>query len=353
MFKKLAISVCLLMTLCTSAYAEQEIIENPEAVEGTALTDVKEEILFETEQIQTSLKEISVDMYFDEISERLSKKINLKKPEEFEHMMKGNSRVVYNNVCDYINFICTNDFDEEQLKTINRILENGTTIQSLIQVYEFWLTTDYDFSMVEEICALEDKYFSEYWYESAFNKITDYVHGELDGMQIREYQESGISTDQILAANIMCRKEGQNIFNILDEVLLGNSIEAQAEALYGAEVDVNEQLLFTAVKKLAMSSNTENMFNSRSVLIVKNNDFCEAVSDIVADEVARVNIESYEPTWQEDFTALKNSKYPVSVQRALMNKGFTPQEIKKSSEFFAKNYFEAAKLAREMLKNEN
>ena len=104
---------------------------------------------------------------------------------------------------------------------------------------------------------MENSYFSEYWYENAFNKLTNYAHGVLDGDEIREYQELGITTDQILAANVMCRKNGQNIHTILDAAASGNTIEAQAQAIYGRELARDEGTLFNAVTELAKASRSD------------------------------------------------------------------------------------------------
>jgi len=358
MYKKTLISICMLITLCTSvcAYAEQEEIcevqeiIQPEVMESAESIDTKEEPAFDADKVQLSSKEISMDMYFDEISERLSKKINLKKPEEFPHLMKGSSRVVYNNVSDYTGFICTNNLDDEQLKTINRILENGTTIQSLIQVYEFWLTTDYDISMVEEICALEDEYFSEYWYESAFNHITNDIHGVLKYDDINYYRDLGVSDDEILAANVLCRKEGQNIFDILDGVVNGVSIEAQAMEIYGVDILPESSTLFKSVTQLskpyalalADGVNTLNITSSDAKEF--ENTF---VQNTITLETERLKIAEPLIDPVEDYEALMRSHLPVSVQRTLLNKGYTPTEIEQTARIGGWNIAETAKRVRE------
>lgn len=334
MLKKLAIITCLLMALCTSVYAEQEVIENTEKVESTVLADAKEENVLAAENITIPLKETSVDIYFDEMNERIPQKTNLKKPEEFVHLMKGSSRVIYNNISDYTSFIYTNDFDEEQLKIINRILDRGTTIQSLVQVYEFWLTTDYDFSMVEEICALEDKYFSEYWYESAFNSITNNIHGVLNIDDINYYRDLGISDDEILAANVLCRKQGQNIFEILDAVVNGVDIETQAKDIYGVDSLPEGKDLYCRIIELSKSVVLE--FNKITPTAKQTTiDSKEIANSFIAEKIGmeaeRLKITEPEINNKEDYGALLRSRLPLSAQRTLLNKGYTPVEIEKAS----------------------
>lgn len=287
----------------------------------------------------------------EKIKNKQNNKTKLKKAKEFKSITNCNNRAKRNNVAHYIRFIYGNDFADDRLEAINRILDSGTTIQSLKQVYDFWLTTDEDFALVEQICALEDEYFSEYWYENAFNKLTNHIHGELSGSEIIEYQHKGISIDEIFAANVMCRKQGQNIHSILDSVLLGNSIEAQAKQIYGAELNVTDKTLFDAVSELAKATKLGGQpLVVNGELLLEKDIFDDVINEIISDEISELNLGEEKTTMAEDYISLMNSKYPLSTQRALMNKGFTPQEIEKSAHISEKNIFKAVKIAREMLK---
>ena len=366
MFKKFILSLCIFLAFCSVAYAEQEEacevqeVIQPEVVESAEGIDTKEEPVFDADKVQLPSKEISVDMYFDEISERLSKKINLKKPEEFASIMACSPRAMYENVSDYTAFVCEYNLTDAQLEVINRILDKGTTIQSLIQVYKFWLTTDYDFTMVEEICALEDKYFSEYWYESAFNDITEYTHGVLTIEDINNYRNMGISTDEILAANVLCRKEGQNIFNILDGVCNGVSIEQQVIEIYGVDVLPESDSIFKSVSEVAES--TAHIFNTLTADIsfdggVLNKEEISrvnfaVVSQKIDTELERLMIQVPEQSVEDDYITLNSTPLPISIKRALLNKGYTPEEIQKVALSHETNLNKAARNAREAVKNE-
>lgn len=288
----------------------------------------------------------------DAIKTYISQTPNLKNPEDFPVIFECCDRAKYENVSAYISFIYENRFTPSQLQVINRILESGTTIQSLMQVYDFWLTTDEDFEMIEEICALENVYFSEYWFESAFNKLTEYKHGELNGEDIIHYQNAGLTTDQILAANVMCRKNGKNIFSILESHLMGNTLENQAKALYGVDSLPTEGSLFNRVSSLAKDTKRNNMFFSIESKSGQNDVLIELVKNKINREISRLKIDNKETNAIEDYQTLCNTKYPLSVQKSLINKGYTPQEIAKSWEISGNNLFQSAKLAREMMKNE-
>ncbi len=354
MFKKIIFPLAILICLSSTALAAEDAlqVDSGDSAEMTKY-QAEADMQGKNDKDKEKDKEKKKKEVKEKIKDKQSKKTKLKKAKDFKSITECNSRASRDNVAAYVKFTCENDFADERLEIINRILETGTTVQTLRQVYEFWLTTDEDFAMVEQICALENTYFSEYWYENAFNKLTNYAHGALTGAEIREYQEAGISNDQILAANVMCRKKGQNIHTILDSVLAGNTIESQAKAIYGTDLVVGDGTLFDAVTKLAKTSKSgaESLALDDEV-IVKDDIFYDALNDIITDELSELNLIEDDTTIEDDYAALKNSNYPISAQRALMNKGFTPQEIEKSAQIDERSLFKAAKMAREMLKNE-
>ncbi len=278
----------------------------------------------------------------------ISKLTNLKKPEEFSGVVDCNAKAKIQNIYAYTEFIYQNNFTFEEMEIINRILGNDTTVQSLAQVYDFWLTTDEDFDMIEKICALEDEYFSEHWFESAFNTLTNSEHGELDGNEVIDYLSKGITTDEILAANVMSRKKGQNIHTILDSHLAGYTIESQIETVYGAKF-TSEETLFAFVTTLSKNSRKPSQLRTSTELNVLR-DF---INTRAQQEISRLKISAETPENAfADFEALKKSGYPVSVQKVLLNKGYTPQEIEISAKLNEFNLNKAAKKAREMIKNE-
>ncbi len=336
------ISILLGLLLCFSCTCMAEELDTPMS---------KELNITETVELEKIALKNNVATMLDQ---NLKIKTKLKNANEFKSIMNANAKAIYNNVSEYVRFIYQNELSNEELEIVNHILDNGTTIQTLTEVYDFWLTTDEDFAMVEEICLLEDRYFSEYWYENAFNKLTDHVHGELSAQQIMEYRDKGITTDQILAANVMCRKKGQNIFGILDNVLSGTSIEEQAKALYGVDEIVVEDTLFSAIDKIAKESRNKYKINTIKKLKLAINDeiLDEVIQEKVNVAISNYKIQKPEEDAYEDYQALMKSGYPVSVQRALLNKGYTPQEIKKAAELGIWDIHKSAKNAREILKNE-
>lgn len=160
----------------------------------------------------------SVELCNEKVNENFTQISHIDPIENFVCIMNCCDEAKYGNISAYVRFMCENNFSAGQLSEINNILKSGTTVQSLAQVYDFWLTTDEDFSVISEICSLENKYFGEFWFEDAFNYITDNEHGVLTRSDVRDYMSKGLSADQILAANTLSRKEGQNVSDILNSL---------------------------------------------------------------------------------------------------------------------------------------
>lgn len=337
MLKKIIFMLCIFACLSSTAFgAETAVVNNPSS--SAQMTEKNAE---QKNKVKKELKE--------KIKKNNSKKTKLKKAKEFKSITECNSRAARNNLSAYVHLTSRNDFSDKHLDVINRILEKGTTVQTLSEVYEFWLTTDEDFAIIEQICDMEASYFSEYWYENAFNKLTENIHGELTGSEIIEYQGKGISTEDILTANVMSRKNGQNIKSILDMHLSGITLEMQSESLYGAKSEIDENTtLLDAVTELAKSTKAK----SEGIALYEGEEFMEVVNDLISEETDTLELSDSIFTLTDDYTALANSEYPLGVQKALIKKGFTPQEIELSSKLLENNFFKAAKKAREMMKNE-
>lgn len=351
MFKRLTIITLILLSVIFPVMAFDDTSDSLNISEN------------EMSQIKMSDFSDNTEVY-NLISENIDKKVlsltNLKNPEEFSSVYDCGQRARYNNVTEYVRFILENDFSYEQLEVFNRILESGTTIQSFKQVYEFWLTTEDDFSIIEEICELEDDYFSVAWYERAYNHLTDYEHGALSSQEIMDYQNRGITLDEILSANVLCRSKGQNIKNILSLVSGGTSIEQQAMQIYGVEeIPVSDSLL-DGVTLLATERGKNTMLQARnksvysiSKSIVDLPLYAEVIRKKVDDKIKSLGLEKPRISIFEDYRALRSTGYSVSIQVALLNKGYTPDEIAAASQMKTYLPYEAVKLAREVTKNEN
>lgn len=337
--KKAVIPLLCALGITAAAFAASEVIE-VQKVATDAEAFVSDELCAE-----------KIDAGFSQIE-------RVQQPENLDCIMNCSDEAKLSNIYAYIRFMCENDFSDEQLADINEILESGTTVQSLSQVYDFWLTTDEDFSVVAKICALENKYFNEYWYEDAFNEITNDGHGVLNRAQLKTYMQKGLALDQISAANILSRKDGQNIFDILDSIADGKNIEKLIKEIYGVTVSSKEQTdlekVETAVKALKYnvpSTLLESRKADLSAVVEQAESNYQNAIDKKADYyISKLNIA--DDTSDTSYDVLNECDYPVNVKNALLNKGYTPNEILKASKLSADDIYDAAKTAREVMKNE-
>lgn len=340
MKKKIIITVLCILVISTTTLATNIIAENSMYAQIESMTSIE-------------VVERKIDDNFTKLSE-------IKNAEEFTSIVDCYDRAAYENIYEYIEFLCENKFNQEQIVIINRILENGTTVQSLKEVYEFWLSTDEKFDVIEEICNLEKKFFNEFWYEDAFNHITNNEHGVLTKNDIYLYRESGISTDEILAANILCRKKGQNIFDILDKIKEGQSIEELASEIYGVSQIPDGDSKYDKINKLIEAKKYEipneiienERANVKEILKELEKNYTNLIKDKFDSEIKRLNISKPQYLKNDDYEKMKDCKFPISVKNTLINKGYTPEEIYKTSHMQEEDILEAAKMARKELKNE-
>ncbi len=290
------------------------------------------------------------------VDARIDANAGIKSPEQIKSIIDCNNRAKYDNIASYVAFVCENRFSPAQIKIINNILDSGTTIQTLNQVYDFWLTTDEPFSIVEEICALEDEFFSEFWYENAFNSITDNEHGVLSDKEVREYLNKNLTYDDILTANTLSRKKGQNINNILNRIVDGEKIEDIICEIYDidflpeAETNLEKINKIIKSKKYNIASEVVNSDKLTTFVDSAEANYGGVILDKIYEETTRLKVDVPEADDEYDAEMLKKSGLPYLTIKALLNKGYTPDEIAKVPEFENTLPHIAVKKAREVLK---
>lgn len=137
----------------------------------------------------------------------------------------------YMTIEAYIIFILENSPTDEELALINSLMDDGYTIQTLSDIYEFYLTTNESPDIIAEIAALENSYWGDNWIENAFNDITDNAHGVLDIEDVKAYLEN-VSLEDIQYANILCRKGKYTIDEILQQKINGTSWDEITHSVY-------------------------------------------------------------------------------------------------------------------------
>lgn len=141
---------------------------------------------------------------------------------------------LYEIVEEYATFKAVDKPTAQGLTYLYEQTANGGNISALIDVYRFWETTNTPFSMVNQIYSYyrDDEKQGRYWYENAFNLITENIYGVLDEEGVQGYLTSGLSRQDINAANIMSRKGVYTIQEILSLRQGGTSWAAIANSVY-------------------------------------------------------------------------------------------------------------------------
>lgn len=212
----------------------------------------------------------------------------------------------YQKILSYSVFLAENEFTKEQLEYINSLLDAGYSEGVIQEVYEFWLTTDEDFSMIGDLCALSNEMYGIYWVENAFNKLTNNSHGVLEREDIEVYYEQGLTYEDIYAANILSRRKGQTIQGILDDMLSGKT---------NSEIITDVGMM---PKSRSISGKIDNVERSVALRII--NNYQLEMSDIPEDES---EIAEY-------IDNLENERYRNNVEMVkeeLSNAGIIPEEI--------------------------
>lgn len=142
-------------------------------------------------------KEITLEETVDGIT-LLAKKINSFDITE-EDKLKSIEEITY-----AMQSMCVS---EEMMVYLNSLIKEPADVQRVIEVYSFWLDTDTDADMIGRIMEQKemDEYL-EYWYEDAFNQLTDYQNGSLTYDDVKAYYEAGLTIDDMLTANKLSRK---------------------------------------------------------------------------------------------------------------------------------------------------
>ena len=148
---------------------------------------------------------------------------------------KPNSEAFYELMYEYGYFIRIYQPTPKEIEYIEKLVLDGYDLDKLIQIYKFWLDTDEDITLLQRIY---DQYGSLYqedtnWVETAFNQMTGSAYGVLDREQIHAYYEKGLTRDDIVTANRLCRMGQWTIQKILDQKVSGMSWVEIIAQIYG------------------------------------------------------------------------------------------------------------------------
>lgn len=261
----------------------------------------------------------------------------------------------YENILAYSVFLAENEFSSDEIALLNELVEEGYSTRLIQEIYNFWKTTDENFSMIRDLCELSDEFYGLYWVENAFNKLTNNSHGVLNRAEIEAYYEKGLTHDDIYTANILSRREGQTIQGILEDMLMGKSTfeimrEVGALQEYGTKIDETINNLSPAIAlKIAENDdyiNTDNLsgdpmkiadqvieldderYNKNAAVIRKD----LAAKGIVSEKIDIM--QKMKDDYNARIIAIDNGFDSYLIQ-SFRNRGYTYSQIQAASELFA------------------
>ncbi len=219
--KKYVIGVLLVIVLVLSAVAVIATVS-----QGQPLLD-----LFEKSDEAVSLDKISFEQQYTDAGQTFRSGI-----ESFVSNFQTENLTYeeYSSIESYIAFVLENSPSDKELAVIHSLLNDGYTIQTLSQIYDFYLTTSEDEQIISKIAALDEEYWGDNWIENAYNEITGEKHGVLDTDDIKNYLDKGLSLEDISYANILCRKGVHTIDEILTMKQNGASWEKINNSVYSS-----------------------------------------------------------------------------------------------------------------------
>lgn len=263
----------------------------------------------------------------------------------------------YYTMIDWAAFLAEYEFTEEQLKAFDTLLADGITPYTIIDTYEFWLTTNEDFSLVTQIAAQEDSYIGEHWIENVFNEITNYKTGVLELEDIEQYLEQGLTIGDISAANVLCRKGIMTIQDILEARLAGANwatltqncqiqipeVQSTVKASKGFENGNTQIAAQAAIEKYGID--VTNLPENEAAIQLRQmeQEAQEMRLEAAKAAVAKLGVDearlvcSTEEQDEADRAAAMENGFGRPYIQAMLHRGFSYAEIRQASELCLQN----------------
>lgn len=126
---------------------------------------------------------------------------------------------------DYEYLRVVHGLSQQQLDYIADLVIEGCDMKDIINIAYFWLDTDDDISVIKEMYDLKGEFEGKTeWLSNAYDIVTNAENGSLSVEDVEAYYAKGITADEIITADILCRKGVYTIQEILDKRCAGQSL---------------------------------------------------------------------------------------------------------------------------------
>ena len=222
---------------------------------------------------------------------------------------------------------------KESFSYIEQMILAGCDPNTTMDIYQFYLTTNEDISIVRQIYDMvydgEPIINRDAVFESAFNEITNNKCGVLTQDDVISYLEKGLSVDEIMQANLLSRKGIMTINEILDSRLLGISWEKIIETVSGEKIKLSDNVTASEIARaMTVATVTNNSLNT--VLSSDNED--ERLSNVAKSVNKKLKSKGY---WKgrksENFEKLSADANKKGISESklteLMDKGYSEVQL--------------------------
>ncbi len=222
---------------------------------------------------------------------------------------------------------------KESFSYIEQMILAGCDPNTTMDIYQFYLTTNEDISIVRQIYDMvydgEPIINRDAVFESAFNEITNNKCGVLTQNDVISYLEKGLSVDEIMQANLLSRKGVMTINEILDSRLLGISWEKIIETVSGEKIKLSDNVTASEIARaMTVATVTNNSLNT--VLSSDNED--ERLSNVAKSVNKKLKSKGY---WKgrksENFEKLSADANKKGISESklteLMDKGYSEVQL--------------------------
>lgn len=140
--------------------------------------------------------------------------------------LAGDSEYDIETIRDLAVFEEEYNMDEEAKELLSQWISEGKDARLLMYIYEFWITTNEDISIIEDVYDIFAESYDEdmnlpsnkdLWFEGIFNTLTNNKYGKLTSEEIDEYMNRGLSIDDVKMAERVSRAGKLTVQEILNE----------------------------------------------------------------------------------------------------------------------------------------
>lgn len=210
---------------------------------------------------------------------------------------------------------------KESFSFIENMILSGCDVQTTMDIYQFYLTTNEPISIVKQIYDMvyngEPITNRDIIFENAFNQLTNNKCGVLSEEDVIYYIEKGLTVSDISDANLLSRKGVMTIQEILDAILSGTSWEEIVSTVSGEKITSTHN-----------STDSTALTRAMSIASLTDEPIDTVLTENVADDYFEEKIKAVNKTLKSKgyWKGRKSDNYEIIVEKA-ESKGVSREKV--------------------------